>query len=66
MYLDFVRGGNERLNPDELIEEAREDLDKAVERLALFSSWLQGEEVEGYKPKMRDGKPAKMLKVQLE
>ena len=62
MYLDFVRSGPDgEMTPDDLIREARENLDKAVERLSLFNSWLQAEEVKGYKPRMRkNGKPAKM------
>lgn len=46
-YLDFVNG----LTPDELIEEARRDIKKTQGRISDFYKWLQGQEIEGYKPR---------------
>lgn len=52
-YLEFVNG----LTPDELIVEAKTDLKRTQRRISNFFKWLQGEEVEGCKPrgkKMRE------------
>ncbi|MBA7642269.1 hypothetical protein ES703_49958 [subsurface metagenome] len=49
-FLTFVRSGPDRgMNPDDLLEEARRDLEAAKERLSDYFRWLKGERVKGYK-----------------
>jgi len=51
-YLDFVNGQDgltKEMDPDNLIQEAKGDVELVKERLDLFFLWLQGQKVEGYK-----------------
>ena len=59
-YLEFLGSGNIEMTPDDLIEEARRDTEKTEERLSDFFNWLQGFEVEGYRPRMKKGKRRKL------
>lgn len=57
-YLEFVNnreGQTNELTPDDLIEEAHKDVEITEERLMNFYNWLQGKNIEGYKPR-QDGK----------
>lgn len=58
-FLEFVNSEEEKveLTPDNLIEEARTDIKKTEGRISNFFKWLQGQKIEGYKPrgkKMRE------------
>lgn len=49
-FLTFVRSGPDRgMSPDDLLEEARGDIEAAKERLSDYFRWLKGERVKGYK-----------------
>jgi len=45
-YVEFAS-----LNPDELLSEAKENIENAMRRLTNFFLWLQGEPVKGIKPR---------------
>ena len=51
-YVQFVNseeGKHKDFTPDDLIEEARQDIEKAKERIRLFFLWLQEEEIPNFK-----------------
>ena len=51
-FLQFVNGEEgltTRIDPDNLVEEAQSDPEKAKKKIKLFFLWLQGEPIEGYK-----------------
>lgn len=52
-YIEFVNsreGILKQITPDDLILEAKRDVEKAKQRIVDFFHWLQGKEIEGYKP----------------
>lgn len=54
LYLEFVNneeGLSKEINPDDLISEGKEDVEKVKERIRLFFLWLQGEPIPNYKPR---------------
>ena len=62
-YLEFVNSQEDltrEYTPDDLLEEAKEDRKKAQVRIVNFFQWLQGNEVPGYRPWIKDGKPHKV------
>lgn len=49
-FLTFVRSGPDGgMSPDDLLQEARGDLEAAKERLSDYFNWLKGKRVKGYK-----------------
>lgn len=53
-YLQFVNseeGLTKEINPNDLIKEAHSDIEGTKDKIRLFFLWLQGEPVEGFKPR---------------
>lgn len=51
-FMTYIRSGPDKgMTPDDLLQEAREDLEKTKGRLSGYFQWLKGERVEGYEPR---------------
>lgn len=61
LYCNSKEGSTKEWNPDELLAEAREDVEKAQVRIVNFFQWQQGIEISGYEPWM--GEKGERLKV---
>ena len=63
-FLDFVNskeGLRQQISIEELVTEARTDVKETQERIDLFFKWLQGEDIEGYAPRVdKKDKPKTM------